>query len=121
MRILTALADRFMQMLGYRVAYDGDNLTHHLSQQPGDRAVLDRHIRQAVRKNTDELSVQPGLLDVRRDALDDALFLEGTAEGARRRGLNPALVDAIDRATSAAHDYAAAIADAARATTPAHR
>ncbi|MFI5905251.1 hypothetical protein [Streptomyces cyaneofuscatus] len=60
------------------------------------------HAVEAAAWNTDELHVQPGVQEVRRDVLADVHYLEGLMIGARRRGLDAELT--------------VLLADAARAT-----
>lgn len=71
---------------------------------------------EAAAWNTDELHVQPGVLEVRRDVLADVHYLEGLLIGARHRGLDAELIERLAAAVDTGHELTVLLADAARAT-----
>ncbi|MFF5893848.1 hypothetical protein ACFY72_34530 [Streptomyces globisporus] len=74
------------------------------------------HTAAASRLHADELHLQPGLLDVRRDILADIHYLEGLLIGARARNLSPVLVERLAAAVDTGHELTAHLAEATRAT-----
>ncbi|MFF7365424.1 hypothetical protein [Streptomyces sp. NPDC008125] len=74
------------------------------------------HAAQAAAWNVDELHVQPGLLEARRDVLADVHYLEGLLIGARQQGLNVELLEHLEDAVDTGHQLTVLLADAARAT-----
>ncbi|WP_331740552.1 hypothetical protein OG323_37755 (plasmid) [Streptomyces cyaneofuscatus] len=74
------------------------------------------HATGAAAWNTDELHVQPGVLEVRRDVLADVHYLEGLLIGARHRGLDAELIERLAAAVDTGHQLTVLLADAARAT-----
>ncbi|RLV64235.1 hypothetical protein STAN_7055 [Streptomyces sp. CBMAI 2042] len=74
------------------------------------------HPTEAATWNVDELHVQPGVLEVRRDVLTDVHYLEGLLIGARHRGLDPELIERLAAAVDTGHELTVLLADVARAT-----
>lgn len=74
------------------------------------------HATSAAAWNVDELHVQPGLLEVRRDILADVHYLEGLLIGARNRGLDPELIERLTAAVDTGHELTVLLADTALTT-----
>ncbi|MFJ3481567.1 hypothetical protein [Streptomyces microflavus] len=74
------------------------------------------HATSATAWNVDELHVQPGVLEVRRDILADVHYLEGLLIGARHRGLDPELIERLTAAVDTGHELTVALADTALTT-----
>ncbi|THA28252.1 hypothetical protein E4198_00105 [Streptomyces sp. RKND-216] len=67
----------------------------------------------------DELAYQPGLIDLRGEQLDGALYLQALADAARAHGHRP-LADRLQDAAVSARETAALVSIAAHATVSAH-
>lgn len=74
------------------------------------------HTAVASRLHADELHLQPGLLEARRDILADIHYLEGLLIGARARNLSPDLVEHLAAAVDTGHELTERLAEATRAT-----
>ncbi|MBM7058968.1 hypothetical protein JS521_35615 [Streptomyces sp. RHZ10] len=100
-----------------RVHTDPEQLHQVLAEQTAaaNRDAAD-HATEAAAWNTDELHVQPGLLEVRRDVLADVHYLEGLLIGARHRGLDTELIERLAAAVDTGHELTVLLADAARTT-----
>ncbi|WP_234422093.1 hypothetical protein [Streptomyces sp. CB00316] len=96
---------------------DPEQLHQVLAEQSAaaNRVAAD-HATQAATWNVDELHVQPGVLEVRRDVLGDVHYLEGLLIGARHRGLDPELIERLAAAVDTGHELTVLLADVARAT-----
>ncbi|MDJ1645170.1 hypothetical protein [Streptomyces pakalii] len=74
------------------------------------------HTAAASRLHADELHLQPGLLEARREILGDIHYLEGLLIGARARNLSPDLVEHLAAAVATGHQFTTRLAEATRAT-----
>ncbi|MET8102736.1 hypothetical protein ABZV29_40950 [Streptomyces sp. NPDC005236] len=62
--------------------------------------------------------MQPSVLDVR--LLADVLYLEGVLAGARKKGLDPELIQRLEAVVEHGHELAVMLADTVRTTAGAH-
>ncbi|MFI6881136.1 hypothetical protein ACIBL6_47600 [Streptomyces sp. NPDC050400] len=83
----------------------------------------DRAYREAITARAEhaidfenELSVQPGLFDLRGDVLDGVLYLEGVLTAARGRRLRPELIERLEAAVDHGHDLIVLLAECAITT-----
>ncbi|MEU3953616.1 hypothetical protein AB0F45_15050 [Streptomyces achromogenes] len=114
-----SLIDGVAARFGWRRAYDTTTEVDALLTEQSEAAYRQAaaHTALATAKNTDALSVQPGVLDVRGRILADVLYLEGVLAGARTRGLAPELIQRLEDAVDHGHELTVLLADTVRATT----
>ena len=107
---------------GWRRAYGETTQVDALLTEQTETAYREAadHAGLATAKNTDELAVQPGVLDVRGRILADVLYLEGVLVGARNRGLVPELIERLEDAVDHCHELTVLLADTVRTTAAAH-
>ncbi|QIB49514.1 hypothetical protein [Streptomyces aureoverticillatus] len=115
--LMEAAAARF----GWRRAYGDTSEVDHLLAEQAETAYrqADDHAALATAKNTNALTVQPCVLDVRGRVLADVLYLEGVLAGARNRDLAPKLIEHLEDAVAHGHELTVLLADTVR-TTAAH-
>jgi hypothetical protein len=111
---MEAAAARF----GWRRAYGDTTQVDALLTEQTETAYTAAadHAALATAKNTDVLTVQPCVLDVRGRVLADVLYLEGVLTGARNRGLPPELIERLEDAVGHGHELTVLLADTVRIT-----
>ncbi|MFD8629618.1 hypothetical protein ACFV4E_38200 [Streptomyces hygroscopicus] len=117
-RLMEAAAARF----GWRRAYGDTTQVDALLTEQTETAYTEAagHAQLATAKNTDVLTVQPCVLDVRGRVLADVLYLEGVLTGARNRGLSAELIERLEDAVDHGHELTMLLADTVRTTAPRH-
>ncbi|MFF4227428.1 hypothetical protein ACFYZH_31900 [Streptomyces abikoensis] len=113
--LMEAAAERF----GWRRAYGETTRVDGLLAEQTAAAYAEAagHARLATAKNSTDLHLQPGVLDVRGRILADVLYLEGALTGARNRGLAPELIARLEDAVDHGHELTVLLAAAAHCTT----
>ncbi|MFH8419282.1 hypothetical protein [Streptomyces collinus] len=116
--LMEAAAARF----GWRRAYGHTTQVDALLTEQTETAYAKAadHAALATAKNTDALSVQPGVLDARGRILADVLYLEGVLTGARTNGLPPELIERLEDAVDHGHELTVLLADTVRTTAAVH-
>ncbi|MFF5654414.1 hypothetical protein ACFY8N_39245 [Streptomyces collinus] len=116
--LMEAAAARF----GWRRAYGHTTQVDALLTEQTETAYgkAADHAALATAKNTDALSVQPGVLDARGRILADVLYLEGVLTGARTNGLPPELIERLEDAVDHGHELTVLLADTVRTTAAVH-
>ncbi|MGA5363956.1 hypothetical protein [Streptomyces purpurascens] len=116
--LIEAAAARF----GWRRAYGTTTEVDQLLNEQTETAYRDApdHAALATAKNTDALTVQPGVLDARGRVLGEVLYLEGLLAGARNRRLPQELIARLEDVVDHGHELTVLLADTVRATAAAH-
>lgn len=109
------------RLRGKKIAYTGTQEVSELLRQQADR-VQDRlpvHLERfaAVVRESGPLGYQPGLVTLREEAYDSALYAEAALTTARQAG-HTDLADALEDLAETLHEATALLACAVHATVP---
>lgn len=112
------LTDLIARLQGKAFAYDTTEEVADLLRDQTHRLVdrFGKHVDGAVGL-ADELAFQPGLIDLRGEQLDSALYLQALEFAARRQG-HQDLADRLRAAAVCARETASLVSIAAHATVP---
>jgi hypothetical protein len=114
------VADILARLQGKSLAYDTPEEVAELLDDQHDRihdGRLPSHLAGAARLSC-QLAYQPGLVSLRGETYDSALYLEALLTAARSRGYTT-LAEALEEAAVALHEATELLAAAVHATVPA--